>query len=62
MSAPDRPTRVNRKAKLADCGEQAEVGGERDHRAGAGGDPVDGGDHRQRALAQRLDDARRSSA
>ena len=62
MSAPASPTRVNRNANDADCGQHAEVAGERQDRAGAGGDAVDRGDHRQRALAQRLDDRARSCA
>ena len=56
MSAPDRPTREKRKANDAERASEAEVGGEGEHRPGAGGHPVDRGDHRQRALAQRLDD------
>ena len=47
---------MNRNANDADSREQPEVGGQRDHRAGAGGDAVDGGDHGHRQLAQRLDD------
>ena len=54
MSPPDSPTLVKRNANGAE-GEQPEVGGQRDDRAGAGGDAVDRGDDRERALAHGLD-------
>src|SRR5690606_9228209 len=38
------------------AGEHAEVGGQGDDRPGPGGDPVHGGDHRDRRLADALDD------
>ena len=55
MSQPARPTRVKRKAVLAAGVRDAQVGEERDHRAGADADAVDGGDDRLRTGAHRLD-------
>ena len=55
MSPPDSPTLVNRNANRAERRHDPEVRGERDHRPGAGGDALDAGDDRDRALAHRLD-------
>ena len=44
MSAPARPTLTKRKAIFAFSRHHAEVAGERDHRARAGGDAVERGD------------------
>ena len=56
MSAPARPTFVNRNANRRRAREQPEVGRERDHRAGPGGHAVHRGDDRERALAHALHD------
>ncbi len=45
---------MNRNANDADDASSRKSRRQRDHRAGAGRDPVDGRDHRQRALAQGL--------
>ena len=56
MSAPARPTFVKRNENLAELAQQPEVGRQREHRAGAGGDAVDRRDDRERAVAHRLHD------
>ena len=56
MSAPASPTRVKRNENFAELASSRKSLGERDHRAGARGDAVDGGDDRERAVAHRLDD------
>ena len=56
MSAPARPTRTNRNAVFARRRAEPQVGREREHRARAGADAVDGRDDRLRAMAHRLDE------
>jgi hypothetical protein len=62
MSQPASPTRVNRNAVFAARCREADVGGHREDRTGAGAHPVDRGDDRLRAGGASPSRDRRSAA
>ena len=62
MSAPARPTFTKRKAIFAVSRDDAEVGGERDHRARARGVPLSAATTGLRSARMLRDERRRSCA